>query len=97
MVADLEHVFHSSDAHTWLWWLVKAGLKIFKNDLLHFVMGGLGENGTILEWELVNLDTVVAMLLYIYGGFWWSDWAVLPNIIHIGFVEIHPFAIVDLE
>ncbi len=40
----------------------------------------------------------MAVLLCIHGGFWWSDWAILPNFIDVCFGERLPFAIiVDLE
>lgn len=39
----------------------------------------------------------MAVLLWIHGGWWGSNWTVLPNVVHVGFGEIQPFAIVDLE
>jgi hypothetical protein len=39
----------------------------------------------------------MAVCLWIHSFLWWSDWTVLPNIVHVGFSEVKPFAIVDLE
>jgi hypothetical protein len=97
LVADLGHAWESSGTHTKLAWLVQVSLELFEDDVLFEVMGGLGVDRAVLKRELGDLDAVMAMLLWIHGGFWWSDWTVLPNIVHVGLGEVHPFAIVDLE